>query len=626
MQTIKIILKLTGGTAAVVDEYGKGLAAPEIKVGIAAALELDLRSNQIDDETGILKPYPFEELSGADGFYLAMDSDYDQETDPKMLRFDGIMLTQSEDGRTVFYAPIPNTATPGIMEAVGKGVTVTLNTEFAGYDGDSPAQAVFAWAFSMVVRNRIYLGDKVPDEVMEDPEYLTAAQIKALIAEATRPEQGKPGTGIADITKTSTDGLVDTYTITLTDGNTATFTVKNGVGISKIEKTDSSGLVDTYAITLTDGTSGGTFQVRNGRGIERISLTKTEGNIDTHTIYYTDETTTEFHVVHGKDGPAGKDLKIDATGLLSERDAYAMKEAGFTFAGTETSKEEKVTRLYLYVKKSAEYNDWCNPAVITYYSQNGKDGENVKLIPPIEFKAAEKEADYLYFSRDQYPAATIAWVVIDTDDGELTLPYGSALGITKILRKEKTFYVYFGNLVPEYETGRIYFAQGVAEKTLWMLYQEQGGKYSYNDFCSKIFELIGEGETNPDEPEVTGKMYYGYVTAEAAGMMTSLTQLTQSIIEAAISAGTVTECDAAAIGKISMNAPAYSWIVAILPDTLKALKDDGLGGKVAFTLDNGAAGSGANGADLTLGETAYKVYGELQIVTAQTSIYIENKG
>ena len=35
------------------------------------------------------------------------------------------------------------------------------------------------------------------------------------------------------------------------------------------------------------------------------------------------------------------------------------------------------------------------------------------------------------------------------------------------------------------------------------------------------------------------------------------------------------------------------------------------------------AGSGANGADLTLGETAYKVYGELQIITAQTSIYIE---
>ena len=198
------------------------------------------------------------------------------------------------------------------------------------------------------------------------------------------------------------------------------------------------------------------------------------------------------------------------------------------------------------------------------------------------------------------------------------------MGVEKIVkRSDGKTYVYFGNLVPEYETGRIYFAQGVAEKTLWMLYQEQGGKYSYNDFCRKIFELIGEGETNPDEPEVTGKMYYGYVTAETAGMMTSLTQLTQNIIEAAIEAGTVTECDAAAIGKISMNAPAYSWIIAILPDTLTARKDDGLGGKVAFILDNGAAGSGANGADLTLGETAYKVYGELQIITAQTSIYIE---
>ncbi len=612
MQTIKIILKLTGGTAAVVDEYGKGLAAP----GIAAALELDLRSNQIDDETGILKPYPFEELSGADGFYLAMDSDYDQETDPKMLRFDGIMLTQSEDGRTVFYAPIPNTATPGIMEAVGKGVTVTLNTEFAGYDGDSPAQAVFAWAFSMVVRNRIYLGDKVPDEVMEDPEYLTAAQIKALIAEATRPEQGKPGTGIADITKTSTDGLVDTYTITLTDGNTATFTVKNGAGISNIEKTDSSGLVDTYAITLTDGTSGGTFQVRNGRGIERISLTKTEGNIDTHTIYYTDETTTEFHVVHGKDGPAGKDLKIDATGLLSERDAYAMKEAGFTFAGTETSKEEKVTRLYLYVKKSAEYNDWCNPAVITYYSQNGKDGENVKLIPPIEFKAAEKEADYLYFSRDQYPAATIAWVVIDTDDGELTLPYGSALGITKILRKEKTFYVYFGNLVPEYETGRIYFAQGVAEKTLWMLYQDQGGKYSYNDFCKKIFELIGEGETNPDEPEVTGKMYYGYVND---GATYKVSQITADML----TLPTVTEADAGAM-QVNVMAPAGAVLFVLVPadSGLTVMQDNGVGGQVPFNEDNGATGTGANGIDLTLNGTAYKAYGEFSLVDAETIIYI----
>lgn len=39
---------------------------------------------------------------------------------------------------------------------------------------------------------------------------------------------GPAGVGIQSIAKTSTSGLVDTYTITLTDGNTSTFTVTNG--------------------------------------------------------------------------------------------------------------------------------------------------------------------------------------------------------------------------------------------------------------------------------------------------------------------------------------------------------------------------------------------------------------
>ena len=39
---------------------------------------------------------------------------------------------------------------------------------------------------------------------------------------------GATGNGIASITKTGTSGLVDTYTITFTNGNTSTFTVTNG--------------------------------------------------------------------------------------------------------------------------------------------------------------------------------------------------------------------------------------------------------------------------------------------------------------------------------------------------------------------------------------------------------------
>lgn len=41
-------------------------------------------------------------------------------------------------------------------------------------------------------------------------------------------DQGDPGVGIVSITKTSTSGLVDTYTVLLTNGNTTTFTVTNG--------------------------------------------------------------------------------------------------------------------------------------------------------------------------------------------------------------------------------------------------------------------------------------------------------------------------------------------------------------------------------------------------------------
>lgn len=87
---------------------------------------------------------------------------------------------------------------------------------------------------------------------------------------------GATGNGIASIAKTSTSGLVDTYTITYTDNTTTTFTVTNGAdgqngqdgatgnGIASITKTSTSGLVDTYTILYTDGTST-TFTVTNGQ-------------------------------------------------------------------------------------------------------------------------------------------------------------------------------------------------------------------------------------------------------------------------------------------------------------------------------------------------------------------------
>ena len=72
------------------------------------------------------------------------------------------------------------------------------------------------------------------------------------------------GSSVTGCTKTSTAGLIDTYTMTFSDGYSTTFTVVNGKGISSITLDSSSGLVDTYTITYNDGTTT-TFDVTNGR-------------------------------------------------------------------------------------------------------------------------------------------------------------------------------------------------------------------------------------------------------------------------------------------------------------------------------------------------------------------------
>lgn len=124
-------------------------------------------------------------------------------------------------------------------------------------------------------------------------------------------DKGDTGNGIDAITKAGTSGLVDTYTITFTNGQTTTFAVTNGEkgdtgnGIASITKTGTSGLVDTYTITYTDGQTE-TFTVTNGEkgdtgnGIDRIELTSTSGYVKTYTIYFTDGSTTTFEVTDGE--------------------------------------------------------------------------------------------------------------------------------------------------------------------------------------------------------------------------------------------------------------------------------------------------------------------------------------
>ena len=80
--------------------------------------------------------------------------------------------------------------------------------------------------------------------------------------------KGEGGDTIKSIDKTTTQGLVDIYTITLESGNKTTFNVNNGNGIKTIEKTSTSGLVDTYTVTFDNGETT-TFTVTNGEKGEK---------------------------------------------------------------------------------------------------------------------------------------------------------------------------------------------------------------------------------------------------------------------------------------------------------------------------------------------------------------------
>lgn len=89
--------------------------------------------------------------------------------------------------------------------------------------------------------------------------------------------KGEAGNDIQSVEKTATNGLVDTYTITLTDGTTHNFNVTNGRAITSIEKTSSVGYVDTYTITFNDGTTT-TFEVETASITVDSSFSNTSTN------------------------------------------------------------------------------------------------------------------------------------------------------------------------------------------------------------------------------------------------------------------------------------------------------------------------------------------------------------
>ncbi|MBR3684162.1 MAG: hypothetical protein IKL78_04740 [Lachnospiraceae bacterium] len=121
-----------------------------------------------------------------------------------------------------------------------------------------------------------------------------------VVTNGVNGKDGTDGVGISKIEQTATDGNKDTYTITLTNGNTYDFVITNG-----LDGTDG-----------TDGTDGkdGT----DGVGISKIEQTATDGNKDTYTITLTNGNTYDFVVTNGLDGKNGQDGADGADGKDGE--------------------------------------------------------------------------------------------------------------------------------------------------------------------------------------------------------------------------------------------------------------------------------------------------------------------
>lgn len=277
----------------------------------------------------------------------------------------------------------------------------------------------------------------------------------------------------------------------------------DGRGIASIAKTGTAGLIDTYQITYTDG-SKSEYNVKNGGSLYDLALE----------TGYTGTKDEFLASMKGEDGTPGQDLRIDATGDIEELATYADKPAGFVFASTVRDSAARTTTMYLYVKKSYALNDWCKPLAITYYSK----GETLPLIKPLEFQAPEGDAKILSFQFKDYPAASVASVVIDTTLGELTLPYWSALGIEKIYRRQTgQVDIYFGSLCPEFETGRVYFSQGAAGLTQYQWYVENGGTLTFDEWMAAASNAVPEA---PKDGRIYGRCNGAWIALENAGALT----------------------------------------------------------------------------------------------------------
>ena len=551
MQTENKILKLDGGVGSWCSEKGVLVATPSLAIGLAARFNLDLRTKELDSESR-LKSVGIDELAGVVSWYIAVDSDFNQATAPVLLNTSpDVTVSATDDGRTILSFVAPNTYVSALIAAAKSSQSVTLTVEMGGYDGSG--KLIFLLQFPLIMRNRVWTEGGSAPEVPQDPEYLTSAQVKALIAEATRSETPGPAGTTPHIGENGNWFIGSTDTGVRADGKDG----KDGE-----DGEDGEDGKNAYQIAVDNGYSG--------------SVTEWLAELK---------------------GEPGAGLQIDATGEPAELHAYDNEKAGFVFACSEIDAKAKTCTKYFYVKKSDDVGDWFDPplAEVTY-----ERTAEVATLEPVEFSAPAGAADYLQLDLSQFPHSWIAAVTIDTAEGELQLALGSNNGLRKIVRQDENLRIYFGSSIPAFDKGRLYLTQFVG--------------------------LTDSASPEAPEPGISTDqaIYYGYITMADAGVIASVKDINQSLINTAIESGTLFHVPLKINTQYAFAVPAYSWVLALVPDGVLVQKDNGIGARTNFTEHNGLQNSGANGGStLSLETGTYHIYGELQIVTGETTIYVD---
>ena len=181
----------------------------------------------------------------------------------------------------------------------------------------------------------------------------------------------KKGTfkSIDSISLSGTSGLIDTYTITFTDGSTSNYTVKNGAdgkSITGITKTSTSGNVDHYDVDLSDGSTISGFDVTNGtngadgsdgKSIANISLASTSGNVKTYDVILDDGTKT----------PTGFSVEDGASSYLHIRYSSSFDGTGMVTTPTDAT-------VYIGILVSTSSVAPTNPSLYNWVRFIGKSG------------------------------------------------------------------------------------------------------------------------------------------------------------------------------------------------------------------------------------------------------------